>query len=366
MTLRSGATRFRCVSISSTILGWPWDQALLDSGVYLYQPLSLGDPEIRRYSIQVLSLGDPEIRPYSIQVCIYINRYPWVTLRSGAARFRCLCISTAIPGLPWDQALLDSGVYLYQPLSLGDPGSGADPEIRRYSIQVCIYINRYPRCSGDPEIRRYSIQVCIYIKHHPRVTLRSGATRFRCVSISTVPGWPWDQALLDSGVYLYQPLSLGDPEIRRCSLQVSMYINCYPWVTLRSGATRFRCVSISTAIPGWPWDQALLASGVYLYKAPSLGDQGVYLYLSPGDPEIRRCSLQVCIYYTWLLSCWSRLLSFLPYLLVDQITHTGNEMCVETSRFANVWSQIKQICQNYTHMKLWFAVVRHNFKWVKN
>ena len=30
----------------------------------------------------------------------------------------------------------------------------------------------------------------------------------------------------------------------------------------------------------------------------------------------------------------------------------------------DVWSQIKQMLI-YTHLKLWVAVARHNFKWVK-
>ena len=31
----------------------------------------------------------------------------------------------------------------------------------------------------------------------------------------------------------------------------------------------------------------------------------------------------------------------------------------------SVWSQIKQISLIFTHLKLWVAVARHNFKWVK-
>ena len=34
---------------------------------------------------------------------------------------------------------------------------------------------------------------------------------------------------------------------------------------------------------------------------------------------------------------------FKSVLLADKITVVGNEMTVETSRFANIWSQIKQI-----------------------
>ena len=52
-------------------------------------------------------------------------------------------------------------------------------------------------------------------------------------------------------------------------------------------------------------------------------------------------------------------------LLVDQITLIDGEMSVQTSRFANVWSEIKEICVIFTHLKLWVAVARHNFKRVK-
>ena len=31
----------------------------------------------------------------------------------------------------------------------------------------------------------------------------------------------------------------------------------------------------------------------------------------------------------------------------------------------NVWSQVKQKCVFFTHLKLWVSVARHNLKWVK-
>ena len=45
------------------------------------------------------------------------------------------------------------------------------------------------------------------------------------------------------------------------------------------------------------------------------------------------------------------------------IMFIGNEMGVYTSRFANVWSQIKQIghMNFFTHLKLRVAVAIHNF-----
>ena len=39
--------------------------------------------------------------------------------------------------------------------------------------------------------------------------------------------------------------------------------------------------------------------------------------------------------------------------------------CYYESRFANVWSQLEQIWVIFTHLKLWIAVARHNFKRVK-
>ena len=44
----------------------------------------------------------------------------------------------------------------------------------------------------------------------------------------------------------------------------------------------------------------------------------------------------------------------------------GKKCVFKTSRFANVSFQIEQICIISTHLKLWVAVVRHAFEWVKN
>ena len=35
------------------------------------------------------------------------------------------------------------------------------------------------------------------------------------------------------------------------------------------------------------------------------------------------------------------------------------------SRFANVWSQIKQLCVMFNYLNLWISVARHNIKWPK-
>ena len=40
-------------------------------------------------------------------------------------------------------------------------------------------------------------------------------------------------------------------------------------------------------------------------------------------------------------------------------------MSVQTLKFANVWSQIEQLWVSFTHLSLWVAVMRHNFKRVK-
>ena len=45
--------------------------------------------------------------------------------------------------------------------------------------------------------------------------------------------------------------------------------------------------------------------------------------------------------------------------------HIGNEMSVYTSIFANGCRQIKNISVIFNHLKLWIAVARHNFKWLK-
>ena len=40
-------------------------------------------------------------------------------------------------------------------------------------------------------------------------------------------------------------------------------------------------------------------------------------------------------------------------------------MCVETSRFANICAQIKQIFVIFNHIKLWVEIARHSFKWLR-
>ena len=54
-----------------------------------------------------------------------------------------------------------------------------------------------------------------------------------------------------------------------------------------------------------------------------------------------------------------RLERFESVLLVDQIT------VIENKRFANICAQFKQIWVILSHLKLWVAVARHNFMWVK-
>ena len=49
-------------------------------------------------------------------------------------------------------------------------------------------------------------------------------------------------------------------------------------------------------------------------------------------------------------------------LQAEQITVIGNEMSVQTSRFSNIWSKIKQLWVIVAHLKLWVAVATHNFK----
>ena len=68
--------------------------------------------------------------------------------------------------------------------------------------------------------------------------------------------------------------------------------------------------------------------------------------------------LTVCLLITTIVV-------FNLFFLTDQITVIGNEMSVYTSRFANVLCQIKQISVIFSHLKLWVAVARHNFKWLK-
>ena len=51
---------------------------------------------------------------------------------------------------------------------------------------------------------------------------------------------------------------------------------------------------------------------------------------------------------------------------ISKLNHIiGNEMSAWTWMSANVWFQIKQIWVIFTHLKLWVAVARNHFKWMK-
>ena len=50
-------------------------------------------------------------------------------------------------------------------------------------------------------------------------------------------------------------------------------------------------------------------------------------------------------------------------LLVDQITVSGNKMCVKTSIFANITALINQVF--FRHLKVWVTVAKHKFKWME-
>ena len=41
-------------------------------------------------------------------------------------------------------------------------------------------------------------------------------------------------------------------------------------------------------------------------------------------------------------------------------------MCIEFLNFAYILIQIVHIHVIVTHLKLWVAIARHNFKWMKN
>ena len=53
------------------------------------------------------------------------------------------------------------------------------------------------------------------------------------------------------------------------------------------------------------------------------------------------------------------------HLLVDKMSDIRNEMGLLESKFANVWSKMQQIWGILIHLKLWFAVARQKFMWVK-
>ena len=63
--------------------------------------------------------------------------------------------------------------------------------------------------------------------------------------------------------------------------------------------------------------------------------------------------------------CWDNVGATLAHHqhIIGWMLNIENEMCAQTSTFANVWSKIKQIWIIFIHLKsLWVAVARHNFK----
>ena len=64
----------------------------------------------------------------------------------------------------------------------------------------------------------------------------------------------------------------------------------------------------------------------------------------------------------------SRLYSFLHLLLAHQIPAFGyvkDKTWPQSTLFQNRWPPFWQIWIIFTHLKLWIASARHNFKWVK-
>ena len=53
-------------------------------------------------------------------------------------------------------------------------------------------------------------------------------------------------------------------------------------------------------------------------------------------------------------------LNFYPLEVVPRYRHPQLQL-----GFANIWSHVKQMSVIFTHLKLWVAVARHNFKCVK-
>ena len=56
---------------------------------------------------------------------------------------------------------------------------------------------------------------------------------------------------------------------------------------------------------------------------------------------------------------------FNPFYWPPKSQLLGTKCVLEHPRFANDWSKIIQIWVIFTHLKLWVAIARHNFKWVK-
>ena len=67
----------------------------------------------------------------------------------------------------------------------------------------------------------------------------------------------------------------------------------------------------------------------------------------------------------WPLSCWSRLLTFL-ICFISRPNHCYWEwnVCLNIKICEYICAQIKKRPVIFSHLKLWVAVARHNFKWV--
>ena len=63
--------------------------------------------------------------------------------------------------------------------------------------------------------------------------------------------------------------------------------------------------------------------------------------------------LYILVVYYLVLNC-------LENIYIQSHKHRGL-----TSRFVNVWSQIKQICVIFAHWKLWVTLANQNFQWVE-
>ena len=128
-----------------------------------------------------------------------------------------------------------------------------------------------------------------------------------------------------------------------------------------------------TAVAAYFSSKPLLMSTSYLYichKDLSRCTRAVHSVVSDAVPMLAQCWASVAddgliLRKHWVTARSGLTLTPLLESLLIAFNVIGNDMSVWTSKFENVCSQIKQMRVIFTHFKLWVAVARYNFKWVK-
>ena len=64
-------------------------------------------------------------------------------------------------------------------------------------------------------------------------------------------------------------------------------------------------------------------------------------------------------------AAYIRVFIFIIFYYISPFKHVKDQMWHQSARYKNSWPPFCQIWIIFTHLKLWIASARHNFKWVK-